>query len=98
MNGSPEGIKSPISGEKEGKDGVFCTLPEPPNISRHRAIPFTEGQKGMIPAVKFGKEEVSKDVIDEWLRKEAKSRLREQRFSERVRRFGSRLGTNQKPG
>jgi excisionase family DNA binding protein len=65
----------------------ILTLPELAKYLRtSRDTIYRKAQKGMIPAIKFGKEwRFPKDVIDEWLRKEAKSRIeRADDFPERV--------------
>jgi excisionase family DNA binding protein len=65
----------------------ILTLPELAKYLRtSRDTIYRKAQKGMIPAIKFGKEwRFPKDVIDEWLRKEAKSRLEKaDDFPERV--------------
>jgi excisionase family DNA binding protein len=65
----------------------ILTLPELAKyLKTSRDSIYRKAQKGMIPAVKFGKEwRFPKDVIDEWLRKEAKSRVETaDDFSERV--------------
>ena len=55
---------------------------------------YRKAQKGMIPAVKFGKEwRFSKDVIDKWLRKEAKSGVEKaDDFPERVEKIWVQVG------
>ena len=65
----------------------ILTLPELAKYLRtSRDTIYRKAQKGMIPAIKFGKEwRFPKDVIDEWLRKEAKSKLEKaDDFPERV--------------
>jgi excisionase family DNA binding protein len=66
----------------------ILTLPELAKyLKTSRDTIYRKAQKGMIPAVKFGKEwRFPKDVIDEWLRKEAKSRI------ERVEKIWVRVG------
>ncbi len=65
----------------------IMTLPELAKYLRtSRDTIYRKAQKGMIPAVKLGKEwRFPKDVIDEWLRKEARSKLEKaDDFPERV--------------
>jgi excisionase family DNA binding protein len=69
------------------KMAEILTLPELAKyLKTSRDTIYRKAQKGIIPAVKFGKEwRFPKDVIDEWLRKEAKSRIETaDDFSERV--------------
>ena len=72
----------------------ILTLPELAKYLRtSRDTIYRKAQKGMIPAIKFGKEwRFPKDVIDEWLRKESKSRLKKaDDFPERVEIIWSRV-------
>lgn len=73
----------------------ILTLPELAKyLKTSRDTIYRKAQKGMIPAVKFGKEwRFPKDVIDEWLRKEATSRIeRVDDFSERVEKIWVQVG------
>ena len=77
----------------------ILTLPELAKyLKTSRDTIYRKAQKGMIPAVKFGKEwRFPKDVIDEWLRKEAKSRIeRVDDFSERVEKIWVQVGSELK--
>jgi len=68
----------------------ILTLPELAKyLKTSRDTIYRKAQKGIIPAVKFGKEwRFPKDVIDEWLRKEAKCRVeRADDFSDRVEKI-----------
>jgi len=68
----------------------ILTLPELAKyLKTSRDTIYRKAQKGMIPALKFGKEwRFPKDVIDEWLRKEARHRgERADDFSDRVERI-----------
>ena len=72
----------------------ILTLPELAKYLRtSRDTIYRKAQKGMIPAIKFGKEwRFPKDVIDEWLRKESKSRLKKaDDFPERVENIWSQV-------
>lgn len=72
----------------------ILTLPELAKYLRtSRDTIYRKAQKGMIPAVKFGKEwRFPKDVIDEWLRKEAKSKLEKaDDFPERVEKIWTQV-------
>jgi excisionase family DNA binding protein len=73
----------------------ILTLPELAKyLKTSRDTIYRKAQKGMIPAIKFGKEwRFPKDVIDEWLRKEAKSRVEKaDDFSERVEKIWVQVG------
>ncbi len=73
----------------------ILTLPELAKyLKTSRDSIYRKAQKGMIPAVKFGKEwRFPKDVIDEWLRREAKSRMEKaDDFSERVGKIWVQVG------
>jgi len=75
--------------------GDILTLPELAKyLKTSRDTIYRKAQKGMIPAIKFGKEwRFPKDVIDEWLRKEAKSRVEKpDDFSERVEKIWAQVG------
>jgi excisionase family DNA binding protein len=77
-------------GKRREKMADILTLPELAKyLKTSRDTIYRKAQKGMIPAVKFGKEwRFPKDVIDEWLRKEAKSRVvRVDDFPERVEKI-----------
>jgi excisionase family DNA binding protein len=68
----------------------ILTLPELAKyLKTSRDTIYRKAQKGIIPAVKFGKEwRFPKDLIDEWLRKEAKYRVeRADDFSDRVEKI-----------
>ena len=68
----------------------ILTLPELAKyLKTSRDTIYRKAKKGIIPAVKFGKEwRFLKDVIDEWLRKEAKYRVeRAANFSDRVEKI-----------
>ena len=73
----------------------ILTLPELAKyLKTSRDTIYRKAQKGMIPAIKFGKEwRFPKDVIDEWLRQEAKSRVgKADDFSERVEKIWVQAG------
>ena len=73
----------------------ILTLPELAKyLKTSRDTIYRKAQKGMIPAIKFGKEwRFPKDVIDEWLREEAKSRVKKvDDFSERVEKIWVQVG------
>jgi len=55
----------------------ILTLPELAKyLKTSRDNIYRKAQNGTIPAIKFGKEwRFPKDIIDEWLRKEANSRI-----------------------
>ena len=75
--------------------GDILTLPELAKyLKTSRDTIYRKAQKGMIPAIKFGKEwRFPKDVIDEWLHKEAKSRVKKvDDFSERVEKIWAQVG------
>ena len=77
----------------------ILTLPELAKyLKTSRDTIYRKAQKGMIPAVKFGKEwRFPKDVIDEWMRKEAKSRIeRVDDFSKRVEKIWVQVGNELK--
>jgi excisionase family DNA binding protein len=68
----------------------ILTLPEVAKyLKTSRDTIYRKAQKGLIPAVKFGKEwRFPKDVIDEWLRKQAESKIEAtDDFPERVERL-----------
>ena len=68
----------------------ILTLPEMAKyLKTSRDTIYRKAQKGLIPAVKFGKEwRFPKDVIDEWLQKESRHRMeRSDDFPERVERL-----------
>ena len=72
----------------------ILTLPELAKyLKTSRDTIYRRAQKDMIPAVKFGKEwRFPKDVIDEWLRKEAKYRVeRTDDFSARVEKIWAQV-------
>ena len=72
----------------------ILTLPELAKyLKTSRDTIYRKAQKGMIPAIKFGKEwRFPKDVIDEWLRKEAKSRVEKaDDFPERVEKIWTQV-------
>ena len=72
----------------------ILTLPELAKYLRtSRDTIYRKAQKGMIPAIKFGKEwRFPKDVIDEWLRKESNSRLKKaDDFPERVEKIWTQV-------
>jgi len=73
----------------------ILTLPELAKyLKTSRDTIYRKAQKGMIPAIKFGKEwRFPKDVIDEWLRKEAMARIeRVDDFSKRVEKIWVQVG------
>jgi len=85
--------------KRRAKMADILTLPELAKyLKTSRDTIYRKAQKGMIPAVKFGKEwRFPKDVIDEWLRKEAKSRIeRADNFSERVEKIWVQVGNELK--
>jgi excisionase family DNA binding protein len=77
------------------KMGEIFTLPELAKyLKKSRDTIYRKAQKGTIPAIKFGKEwRFPKDVIDEWLRKEAKSRIEKpDDFPENVEKIWTQIG------
>ncbi len=77
----------------------ILTLPELAKYLRtSRDSIYRKAQKGMIPAVKFGREwRFPKDVIDEWLRKEAKLKVeKNDDFSERIEKIWVKVGNELK--
>ena len=73
----------------------ILTLPELAKyLKTSRDTIYRKAQKGMIPAVKFGKEwRFPKDVIDEWLRREANYRIEKaDDFSDRVEKIWVQVG------
>jgi excisionase family DNA binding protein len=74
--------------------GEILTLPELAKyLKTSRDTIYRKAQKGMIPAIKFGKEwRFPKDIIDEWLRKEAKSKFEKaDDFPERVEKIWTQV-------
>ncbi len=77
----------------------ILTLPELAKyLKTSRDTIYRKAQKGKIPAVKFGKEwRFPKDIIDEWLRKEAQSRVENvDDFPERVEKIWVQVGNELK--